>query len=345
MPFDPRFTEALIDLAERLACPILADPLSGLRFGGHAHGRIITRYDGFLRSQRFREQQPDWVLRFGAAPVSKDLLDYLEHAEPRTILCAPRGDWPDPLHQTREMVRSDPSLVCEALGACHLRAGPSTWWEHFSRAEQAVDQVQLDPGPLPMEDRLIEELIGTLPANAILFSGNSLPIRQFDLWSGQGQKPLRILANRGASGIDGNVSTLLGLAAAGDRPVVGLLGDLAFFHDMNGLLFSRGLHAVIILLNNNGGGIFGMLPQAGLETFEQQWLMPTHLDFSHSARLYGLDYARIEQQGQFRSALERALAHPGVSLLEVMLQRERSLQYHRDFIRQLVVAVEQDPPT
>jgi 2-succinyl-5-enolpyruvyl-6-hydroxy-3-cyclohexene-1-carboxylate synthase len=239
------------------------------------------------------------------------------------------------------MVRSDPGLFCEALGEYHLRAGPADWLQGFTQAEQRVEQVRLAADTVPMEDRLIEELIAALPANAILFSGNSLPIRQLDLWSGQGPKPLRIHANRGASGIDGNVSTLLGLTAAGGRPVVGLLGDLAFFHDMNGLLFARGLHAVIVLLNNNGGGIFGMLPQAGLEGFEQQWLMPTHLDFSHSARLYGLDYARIERQPQFRPALERALAHPGVSLLEIMLLRERSLSRHKGYLQQLQTLLNQ----
>ncbi len=184
-----------------------------------------------------------------------------------------------------------------------------------------------------------------LPQYSILFSGNSLPIRQLDSWSGQREKPLRILANRGASGIDGNVSTLLGLAAAGEQPVVGLLGDLAFFHDMNGLLFSRGLHAVIILLNNNGGGIFGTLPQAGLEHFEQQWLMPTHLDFSHTARLYALDYQRIEQQRQFRPALQHALDYPGVSLLEIMLQREQSLSRNKRYLQQLKTLVDQALPT
>jgi len=345
MPQDPEFAVAVTRLAARLHCPILADPLSGLRFGGHAHAHVISRYDGFLRSERFtRGATPAWVLRFGAAPVSKALLDYLQRAQARTILCAPRGDWPDPLHQTAEMVRSDPVLLCDTLGQSRIQPGPSAWLEGFSEAERAVSRLRMPEAERPTEDRLIEGLIQTLPDNAILFSGNSLPIRQLDSWSGQGDRPLRILANRGASGIDGNVSTLLGLAAAGDRPVVGLLGDLAFFHDMNGLLFARDLRAVIILLNNGGGGIFGTLPQAGLETFERQWLMPTRLDFSHAARLYDLNYRHIERQDQFRPVLEQALANPGVDLIEVRLKRQYSLERQRDYLQQLKAMLDPSTP-
>jgi 2-succinyl-5-enolpyruvyl-6-hydroxy-3-cyclohexene-1-carboxylate synthase len=163
-----------------------------------------------------------------------------------------------------------------------------------------------------------------LPEGATLFSGNSLPIRQLDGWSGGGDKPLRIFANRGASGIDGNHSTLFGIAAMAEQPVVGLLGDLACYHDMNGLLAARGRRGVIVLLNNGGGGIFGYLPQAGLEGFEQHWLTPTGLDFSHAATLYGLGYVRIEHQSAFRPALAQALAADRVTLIEVMLDREQS---------------------
>jgi 2-succinyl-5-enolpyruvyl-6-hydroxy-3-cyclohexene-1-carboxylate synthase len=339
---DAHFASAVTRLAARLDCPLLADPLSGLRFGSHEHTRIISRYDGFLRAERFRQDaQPAWVLRFGAAPVSKTLLDYLARAKPHTMLCAPRGDWPDPLHQTGEMLRTDPSLLCKGLDEQPIAPGPADWLRLFLTAEATAAHFSLEEAAEPFEDQLIEALIEQVPENSILFSGNSLPIRQLDSWSGQRGKPLRILANRGASGIDGNLSTLLGLAANVHQPVVGLVGDLAFFHDMNGLLFAPGLQAVIILLNNDGGGIFGLLPQAGLERFETQWLMPTRLDFAHTARLYALDYQRIDQQQQFTPALHRALAHPGVSLLEVMLPRERCLARYGRYLQQLKLSLDQ----
>lgn len=325
-PHSADFPQAVTALARQLGCPLLADPLSGLRFGGHDHSQVISRYDSFIRTDPFKTgERPDWILRFGAAPVSKALLDYLASIDAPLVLCAPLGDWPDPLHQVSEMVRGEPGLFCNALVQMGLTTGPAEWLHHFIQTEEKVDRRDIPPEEAPFEDKIINELMAALPDQAILFSGNSLPIRQLDSWSGQGEKQLRILANRGASGIDGNVSTLLGLTVAAEQPVVGLLGDLAFFHDMNGLLLARGLDGVIILLNNNGGGIFGMLPQARLETFAQQWLMPTHLDFTHTARLYGLEHQRIELQNQFRPALETALQTKGITLIEVILKREWSL--------------------
>ncbi len=326
------FPEAVTTLATRLDCPILADPLSQLRFGEHDRSRVCCHYDAFLRRNRFsRSHQPQWLLRFGAAPVSGALLNYLAQTEPTTLLCSPRGDWPDPLHQSREMIRADATALCEALSQTSLTPAPADWLETFVRAEQQAATCRLPAEKIPFEDQLIQQLIDWLPAGSTLFSSNSLPIRQLDSFSGSGSKRLRIFANRGASGIDGNVSTLLGLMAASETPVVGLLGDLALFHDMNGLLAARDLQGVIILLNNGGCAIFGQLPQAGLEQFEAHWLMPTGLDFSHSARLYGLNFQRVTRQAEFRPALEQAIQANGVSLIEVVLNRSLSLQRQHDY--------------
>ena len=169
-----------------------------------------------------------------------------------------------------------------------------------------------------------------LPAGATLFCGNSMAIRDLDAYSGCGGKALRIVANRGASGIDGNVSTALGLAAAGAAPLVALLGDLAFYHDMNGLAAARGLDAVFVVLNNGGGGIFEYLPQAGLEEFERGWLTPLELDFSHAAALYGLSYVKVDHGAGFSAALAAALKG-GVHLVEVSIDRASSVARHRAY--------------
>lgn len=332
--FEDVFPEAVTALARQLNCPLLADPLSPLRFGPHDHSHIISRYDSMLRGNDFSSGAGlDWVLRFGAAPVSKALLDYLARRKPPLVLCAPRGDWPDTLHQVAEMVRTSPSLLCTALTDSELTLGPADWLDKFTSAETAIDRLTLPEADRPFEAAIIKQLIAALPEGASLFSGNSLPIRQLDLWSGQGEKTLRILANRGASGIDGNISSLMGLAAAASGPIVGLLGDLAFFHDMNGLLFAKDLNGVIVLLNNNGGGIFGHLPQASLKQFEEQWLMPTNLDFAQAARLFSLQYQRVERQSQFGPALEAGLKSRGMSLIEVMLDREASLIRHKQYLK------------
>ncbi len=320
----PEFAHAVTQLAASLASPILADPLSQLRFGAHDLSHICCRYDSFLHKSAFtRKHHPEWVLRFGAAPVSKTLAEYLGNGKAKHLLCAPYGDWPDPQHSTQEMIRAEPVELCKALLQSVIHPVAAPWLSAFTRAEQ--DEAASKPEPAAngraLERPLIDTLLQRLPANSTLFSGNSLPIRQLDSWSGSQNKPLRILANRGASGIDGNVSSLLGLMAAGDHLVIGLLGDLTFFHDMNGLLAARDQQGVIILLNNGGGGIFAQLPQSRLEQFEQHWLMPTLLDFSQVATLYGLEYQRVSQQSAFEPALQRAIEGKGVALIEVMLNR------------------------
>ncbi len=324
------FAPVVTELARRLHVPILADPLSNLRFGVHAQSNIICRYDAFLRQQEFVQyNRPDWVLRFGAMPVSASLAKYLKHSSATTILCAPRGDWPDPLHQTTEMVHCDAISLCNRIMAGEPTPGEDKLLNRFKQEEKRVGEICLgNDADLPFEDKVVEELIHTIPAGSTLFCSNSMPIRQLDSWSGSGVKPLRIMANRGASGIDGNISTMLGIAASSNSPIFGLLGDLACYHDMNGLLAAAYADGVAVVLNNNGGAIFGYLPQAGLEQFEQHWLTPTNLDFSKVAALFSLNFHRVTRQSGLSSALSAAIQEPGLSLIEVVLDREQSRSRH-----------------
>ena len=333
-PCPDGFGAALSELARRLAAPIFADPLSGLRFGPWDKDLLLTRYDAFLRRSTAREsREPEWILRFGAPPVSKTLLEYLGAREAFQALVAPDGGWPDPLHRTGMLLRANPLLLCRGLTQRVERGATADWPAAFQSYEAAVTP-ELDQeraADRPFEGLIVPELIEALPDGAILFSGNSLPIRQIDSWSGGGDRPLHILCNRGASGIDGNVATLLGLASAAPGPVVGLLGDLALLHDLNSLAAARDLRAVIIVLNNGGGGIFGQLPQARLAGFEHYWLTPQGLDLGKAADLFGLGYRRVERQSGFLPALEQSLEASGVSLIEVPIDRNYSLQRHRAY--------------
>ena len=157
-----------------------------------------------------------------------------------------------------------------------------------------------------------------------------MAIRDVDAYSGCGGKTLRLAGNRGASGIDGNVSTALGLSAAG--PLVAILGDLALFHDMNGLAAARGRDAVLVVVNNGGGGIFEYLPQADLEDFERAWLTPSGMDFSHAAAMHGLSYHRTEGATGYGAALDHAL-QGGAHLIEVSVDRRESVARHRAYWR------------
>lgn len=324
------FPAALARLAEALACPVLADPLSNLRYGAHDRSRILGRYDAFLRRGDFAgSQRPEWVLRFGALPVSKPLQNYLAACDCAHILVEEHGRWPDPLHQTTRLLRAEPAAVCSALAAEAPLPAPAAWLAGFAAQERRAGALA-DAAGKPVEAEVVASLTRRL-AGACLFSGNSMAIRDLDCFAAGGDVPLRIVGNRGASGIDGNVSTALGLATALGKPVAALLGDLAFYHDMNGLIAARGTNITFVVLNNGGGGIFGYLPQAGLEDFERAWLTPIGLDFSHAARMYGLNYRKVESGADFDAALAAALAHDGPDLIEVAVDREASVDRHQAY--------------
>ena len=334
------FAAAVTRLAQQLRCPILADPLSNLRFGAHDRQTVICRYDAFLHA-RSAALKPGWILRFGALPVSKRLLQFMERTAAPVILCDPYRQWPVAPPNTAQTLAADPALLCDAI---HTRApapGRAGWLEQFQRLEQISHGV-MSPDTRddrPFEGGLIQDMLTTLPEGSLLFSGNSMPIRQLDSWSGSSAKRLHIHANRGVSGIDGNLSTFIGMSC-GDYPAaVALLGDLAFYHDMNGLLAAAGRNLVIVLLNNNGGGIFGYLPQSALESYEPYWNTATNLDFQHSAALYRLGYQRVTRQSGFRPALEQALQAGGPQLIEVTIERTFSIAHHRHYRRAVAEAL------
>ncbi|MCU7818976.1 MAG: hypothetical protein KZQ57_08955 [gamma proteobacterium symbiont of Lucinoma myriamae] len=164
-----------------------------------------------------------------------------------------------------------------------------------------------------------------------------MAIRDFDTYitrTSAHEKQLNFFANRGTSGIDGNLSTFFGLLANQNNYGVALLGDLTFYHDMNGLLICKqlveqGLSATIIVVNNNGGGIFNYLPQQQLNDFDKLWKTETNLDFQHSAKLYSLNYHRISTQTELKSTLPEALKLPGIQLVEIIIDQQTSVECHK----------------
>ncbi len=328
----PQFPGMVTRLAQRLACPVLADPLSGLRFGSHDRALVLAHYDTFLRRARFvQDHRPGWVLRFGAVPTSKVLLGYLDTVEPGgTVLVVPYGPWPDPTQRSDHVLHADPSLLCAQLAEVDLRPASPDWSVAFLHEERRARR-RLEGTGRPLEAAILDVLARRCPEGSTVFCGNSMVIRDVDSFLSGGRQALILLGNRGASGIDGNVSTLLGIAGAARGPVVGLMGDLALYHDMNGLLAAKALDATVVVFNNGGGGIFSYLPQAQLPHFERYWLTPTGLDLAQVARLYDLGHRRVSDVAHFERALIESLDTRGVDLIEVVVDREESVRRHRDY--------------
>ncbi|MBL8057899.1 MAG: 2-succinyl-5-enolpyruvyl-6-hydroxy-3-cyclohexene-1-carboxylic-acid synthase [Anaerolineales bacterium] len=337
---DPDFPAALAALAEALQYPILADPLSQVRCGPHPRLHVLDAYDACLRDPAtVATLPPEVILRLGAMPTSKPALQYLQkYPEARQILIDPGGEWQDPPRLAAQVLQADPVLACAALTAAlprGVRAGGSPWlarWRALDACARAAIAQQVAAFAEPFEGRVFAELAGCLPEGATLFASSSMPVRDLDTFFPGSGKAVRFLANRGANGIDGVVSSALGAAAAGPGPLVLVIGDVALYHDLNGLLAARrhGLSATVILINNDGGGIFSFLPQAAHpDNFELLFGTPHGLDFRPAAELYGAAFHRPADWAAFRAAVQAGLAGSGLTLIEVRTQRDANVTQHR----------------
>lgn len=338
---DPRLAPLVVALARALGYPILADPLSQLRAGPHRRELVLDAYDAALReSAVVRALRPEVVLRLGGFPTSKPLQLALDAwSESLQVLLA-NGDWPDPLHRAQWVVQGALGPTLRALHAA-VTAAPGgrvdpDWamrWIRLDRAARAALTTGLQQIDEVFEGRVFAELATLLPEGAALVAGNSMPVRDLDSFFPASEKAVRFFANRGANGIDGVTSTALGIAAAHPGPTVLVTGDLSFYHDLTGLLAARRhrLRATIVLLNNDGGGIFSFLPQATEvpDQFEFLFGTPHGLDFRHAAGLFDLRYLQPGDWVAFRRALESSLGTDGVSLIELRTDRQRNVTLHR----------------
>ena len=319
-----------LSFAERAGWPVLAEPTSGLRSGPNA----ITTYDALLRCDSFAgAHTPDLVIRAGATGISRALEAWLGPEVPQ-VLVDPDGTWNDPRRAVQRLVRADHEPLFDALSK---RVGPAgdkgwlrSWLDCESRARAAIDAI-LDADEAPSEPRAARDAAALLPDGSALVCAASMPVRDLDWFMGA-RTGLRVVANRGANGIDGFVSTTLGVARAWPGPVVALAGDLSMLHDQNGLLAARdgATNATFVVINNDGGGVFSFLPQARWhETFEDLFATPQGVDFGAMAGLYGLRHEQVERAGDLKDALERARTAGGVNLVEVRTERAPNVALHR----------------
>jgi 2-succinyl-5-enolpyruvyl-6-hydroxy-3-cyclohexene-1-carboxylate synthase len=338
---DPAFAPAVARLADALGYPLLADGLSQVRGGPHDRTLVIDTFDAFLRDDATcRALAPEVVLRFGAPPTSKPLAQYLSrYPAIRHLLVDGGAGWRDPAFLTSDVLHADPVTVCDALadrigtGTASRSEWTTSWLDTAARTRAAID-AQLANSDEFSEGRVFSELAELLPDGATLYAGNSMPVRDLDTFFSTGERAVRCFSNRGANGIDGVNSSALGVAAVSEGPVVLVIGDLSFYHDLNGLLAAKlhGLRATIIVVNNDGGGIFSFLPQAGTvshDRFEQLFGTPIGLDYAAAAALYGATFHRAGDWADFRTAVTNGIAGDGLAIVEVCTERVSNVAQHR----------------
>jgi len=321
------------DFAATTGFPVLADPLSGVRYGAHVDAApVVGGYDGYLGPAVTENWlDPDLVVRVGASPTSKPLRKYLRRTGARQLVVDPAGGWREAEFAATDLVVADPGRLFDALADRGVDPGDPDWRDRWRDAERRYWATVADArDERRFEGDVLATVVEDAPDPATLFVSNSMPVRDLDRFGAPRAADLTVLGNRGASGIDGIVSTALGAGSATAGPLVLVTGDLAFYHDMNGLLAVGrcGVDATVVVVNNDGGGIFHMLPVEDFDPpFTEQFKTPHGLDFAPAAELYGLEFVHARDRDAFREAYRASHDSGGTQVIEVPFDAERS---HRE---------------
>jgi 2-succinyl-5-enolpyruvyl-6-hydroxy-3-cyclohexene-1-carboxylate synthase len=338
--------DAVHDLARALGWPVLADPRSGCRIPEGttvSHADLLVRHEGFAERHR-----PEVVIQLGEPPASKVQAHWLRRSTAFTVVVDADGAWFDPDRLAAVVVPADPASWCRGVAARVREARGDVdddWLESWAAADAAASTALATA--LARHDRLTEpavarELVSVLGQGSCLVVSSSMPIRDVE-WFSEARRGLRVVANRGANGIDGVVSTAVGVALGSQVPTALLVGDVALLHDINGLLGLGGrapLDLTIVAVDNDGGGIFSFLPQAAQlpgDRFEQLFGTPHGVDLEAVAAVHGIPAVTVERPGEVEAAVGAVSGSEGVSLVVVHTDRTANVAVH-DELNEVVAA-------
>jgi len=335
---DPELRQPLAHLARTAAFPILADPTSQLRCGPHDRSHVVAAYDLLLREEHFaRSVVPDLILRFGEMPTSKPLRAWIEASGAEEIVIDPYGGWNEPTDRAAAILRADPTELASGWATRveglegRERPLPDRWMDAERAAQAALDEA-LDEAEIS-EPALHRALGAAHRDGDLVYTSSSMPIRDQEAFLAAAEADVHFLSNRGANGIDGLISSGIGAAHASGRSTTIVTGDLGLLHDIGGLAALREVETPvrIVVIDNDGGGIFHFLPQeAALESEEFEALLgtPRGVDAAKAAALFGLPHQRLESLADLPAALAA-----GSGLIEVKTDRHANVKAHRELTR------------
>ncbi len=341
----------IAELGRRTGYPVLREAASQVRFAPELSGNGVVAVDGFdalLKVEGFRATVPELIIQIGRPPTSGAWGRYLaEHAGcPHWVLGT--GGWQDAQSTATHLLFADlENCLARLTTRLPARAESTSWGARWHAAEatarRCVDAELAASAETLTEGGVARSLVQALPEGSLLALGNSLPIRQVDTFcpGTAAGRDLRVLSQRGASGIDGVTSGALGAASVWRRRAALLVGDLSFLHDLTALQAARYVTVplVIVVVQNRGGRIFEQLPlaadpSAAGEVFEH-WTTPHDLDLEPAAAMHGLAFERVEQPAALDAALERGLARPGVTLIEAVVPPHGAAEQSRRLQRRI----------
>jgi 2-succinyl-5-enolpyruvyl-6-hydroxy-3-cyclohexene-1-carboxylate synthase len=329
---DPALREPLLELSRASGYPVLAEPTSQLRFGPQERDALIGAYDAIARV-RPEPLEPELILRIGDMPTSKPLRQWVAGLDGCRQLIVDSGfGWNEPSARAETIVRADPSALAKGLTERLSRTASEPWVSAWAEAEKAAQEaIEAELGRLSelSEPGLHAALGRALSDGELVYTASSMPIRDQEAFMAPGPADALFLCNRGANGIDGLVSSGIGAAHASGRPTVIVTGDLGLLHDIGGLAALREVNTPvrIVVIDNDGGGIFHFLPQSEAmseDEFEALLGTPRGLDIGAAAKLFGIAHRRLDDLGELGSALA-----DGTQLIEVPVDRRENIALHR----------------
>ena len=351
----------LNNFSKKTGFPIIADPLSGVRFDPNGEGLKINRSHLICGHSELRHLlRPDLIVRLGSAPVSETVSGFVEACRDVSQLVISGGNnWDDHLGVSSHYVAvEEESLIRELNDLLKEERVVPGWKEEWQKFDKVIEGV-LDANSERFFEGNIIRLIGEMvPPKTSLFVSNSMPVRDLDVFGPDRQDSLTVYGNRGASGIDGIVSSVAGIAGAGmsrvsdqtfseeecDSSVVAILGDIAFCHDMNGLLTMAKyeLNVLLVVINNDGGGIFHKLPIREYEPeFTSYFTTPHGLEFEAAAELYGIPYRKAADLHQLAEVFSGFIMEKGPKIIENQVDRDQNWHCHREILLEVNKSIDE----
>ena len=331
--------EAVLRLAGALGWPLLPDIGSQVRLGADAEN-LAAYYDALLAGESFAEAHaPEAVVHVGGRALSKRLEQFLGRSRPDPYVVVRENPFRlDPAHRVTHSIESDVVDFCAAMVRVAMEYPPDedafwmTGWRGASKkVGHSLDEIFSTELNEPFVARSVSR---NVPQDHGLVVASSMPVRDLDTYATAGGAPVPVAANRGASGIDGTVATAAGFARGLGRPVTLLIGDLALLHDLNSLAMLRDVPVVVVVLNNDGGGIFSFLPVAKHEEFFEPYFgTPQGVGFGPAAEMFGLAYEQPRTRDEFLDAYATACSSGRSSILEVRTDREENVRLHAELLR------------
>jgi len=326
-------TANIIEFSEKIGAPVLGEPGSQLTAGNNDFSPVICGYDSFLRNDVVRSRlHPDLILRFGNQPLTKSLEIYLQqYAEVKHIHFTHRDDWQDATYSTSHHVKWDGHSSFDIeLMVNYSEDWISEWKKYAYMFVELREETLASKSSLRDADVLFN-LTREIPGAYNIFLSNSFPVRDFALLNGNSGNSHSVFVNRGTSGIDGIISSAIGATIASKQSGVLFIGDLAFLHDTNALLSAREISdnrtLVVVVLNNNGGNIFRMLPIAEHEqTYESYFETPQQAKIKKIAEAYQIDYHYVNKIGNLTTQFNAMIRQPGFHILECATDSDASME-------------------